>query len=282
MENVKPARRKRKRASTATIGVVLVVVFVGAGLLSLVWVYKDPFLPNFMALRQGPSLTNPLGTDNLGRDMLSRMMVGARITLTISLLSCAVATLIGTFLGLLSGYFGGLLDRVSTVITDVSLAFPYLLLAVTVVGALGPGTLSVVLALSIWLTPAYIRLVRATTMAVRNRDFVHAAVALGAGDMRIVASHVLPNVLAPIIVLTTLNLARAILAEAGLSFLGIGVQPPAPSWGTMIAQGREYLRASPHMAVVPGLAVAGLVIGFNLLGDAMRDALDPKAKKSFK
>jgi len=233
-----------------------------------------------LALRlSGPTGAHWFGLDELGRDIFARVLVGARISLLVGLVVVGVSSTIGIALGSLAGYFGGGIDEVISRVIDVLLAFPGLLLAIALVAVLGPSLTNVVLALSVIGWVGYARLVRGQVLRARELDFVQAAKALGASTPRILARHVIPTTLPAVGVQATLGMGGAILAEAALSFLGLGVQPPTPSWGTMLNYGRAHLLDAPHLTIFPGLAIAILVLGFNFLGDGLRDALDPATQR---
>jgi peptide/nickel transport system permease protein len=236
----------------------------------------DPLEMNPPHLLEAPSVSHWLGTDEFGRDILSRVIWGARISLYVGSIAVSIAVLAGVSLGLVSGFYGGLLDDVIARLMDVVFAFPSILLALGIVGALGPGLTNTMLAIGIVYTPVYVRLTRGMTLSIRQREFVVAATLCGASDLRIVRGHILPNVAAPLIVQGSLSLSLAILAEASLSFLGLGTQPPDPSWGTMVNTGQRLIELSPWPVVFPGLAIIVAVLGFNLLGDGIRDAFDPR------
>jgi peptide/nickel transport system permease protein len=240
-----------------------------------------PYDPSAQALAQrlaAPSAAHPFGLDELGRDILSRLLSGARISLLVGLAVVSVSSLVGMTLGSIAGYFGGSLDDLISRAIDILMAFPGILLAIALVAVLGPSLTNVVLALSVIGWVGYARLVRGQALRAREFEYVQAARALGAGPARIVARHVLPTAFPVVIVQATLGMAGAIIAEASLSFLGLGVQPPTPSWGTMLDAGRSHLFDAPHLTVFPGLAIAILVLGFNFLGDGLRDRIDPKAR----
>ena len=236
----------------------------------------DPFAQNLYERLQPPSLANPFGTDDFGRDVLSRVVHGARISLRVGVTAVLIALIVGVPIGLASGYWGGALDQALMRAMDLMLAFPSILLAIAIVSILGPGLENAMLAVGIVAVPQYARLVRASALAVRGKDYVQAVRALGARDFQILFFSVLPNCLTPLIVQSTLGLATAILDAAGLSFLGLGAQPPTPEWGAMLTGGRELVLRAPWVLTFPGLAIFSTVLAFNLLGDGLRDALDPR------
>ncbi|MGC4892894.1 ABC transporter permease [Micromonospora sp. DT31] len=223
-----------------------------------------------------PSGAHPFGTDELGRDVLSRVLVAARVSLQVGAVSVGIALVAGVTLGLFAGYYGGWLDSVLMRGMDVLFAFPVLLLAVAIVAVLGPGLLTAMVAIGVVYTPIFARITRAGVLSVREQVFVRAAVSIGASDLRIMRRHVLPNIAAPLIVQTSLSLAFAILSEAALSFLGLGIQPPAPAWGRMLFDGRGFVTDAWWLGVFPGAAIFLTVLAFNLVGDALRDVLDPR------
>ena len=257
------------KAGAVIVGVAVVLAIVGP--------FITPFDPSTqqLALRlEGPTLTHWLGLDELGRDVLSRVLTGARISLVVGLVVVCVSATIGTMLGAIAGYFGGRVDEIVSRMIDILLAFPGLLLAIAFVAVLGPSLVNVVLALSIIGWVGYARLVRGQVLRVRELEYVLAARAAGATTRRILLRHLVPAVLPAVSVQATLAMGGAILSEASLSFLGLGVQPPTPSWGTMLSYGRSHLLDAPHVTIFPGLAIAVLVLGFNFLGDGLRDRLD--------
>ncbi|HXW03813.1 MAG TPA: ABC transporter permease [Vicinamibacterales bacterium] len=257
-------------------GVVIVLLAVAAAAIGPALTPYDPAAQELARRLEGPSLAHPFGLDELGRDILARILAGARISLLVGLAVVSVSSLVGMTLGSIAGYFGGRVDDVISRVVDVLMAFPGILLAIALVAVLGPSLTNVVLALSVIGWVGYARLVRSQALRARELDFVQAARALGAGSPRVVVRHVLPTALPAVVVQATLGMAGAIIAEAALSFLGLGVQPPMPSWGTMLDAGRSHLFDAPHLTIFPGLSIAILVLGFNFLGDGLRDRVDPK------
>jgi peptide/nickel transport system permease protein len=256
-------------------GAVIVAIAVLAAVVGPLIAPFDPANQELALRLSGPTSTHWFGLDELGRDIFARVLVGARISLLVGLVVVGVSSTIGIALGSVAGYFGGAIDEAISRVIDILLAFPGLLLAIALVAVLGPSLTNVVLALSVIGWVGYARLVRGQVLRARELDFVQAAKALGASTPRILARHVIPTTLPAVSVQVTLGMGGAILAEAALSFLGLGVQPPTPSWGTMLNYGRGHLLDAPHLTIFPGLAIAILVLGFNFLGDGLRDALDP-------
>jgi peptide/nickel transport system permease protein len=236
----------------------------------------DPAAQELPMRLDGPTLAHPFGLDELGRDILARVMAGARISFAVGLAVVIVSAGVGTLLGAIAGYFGGILDDLIGRVTDILLAFPGLLLAIALVAVLGPSLGNVLLALTLIGWVGYARLVRGQVLRAREFEYVQAARALGASTPRVLACHVIPSAIPAVVVQATLGMAGAIVGEAALSFLGLGVQPPTPSWGTMLNGGRAHLLDAPHLTIFPGLAIALLVLGFNFLGDGLRDLADPK------
>jgi peptide/nickel transport system permease protein len=271
--------RQFKRSPAALTGLLLIVVFLLTAALAPLIAPHDPTAFSLGQQLAAPSLTYPLGTDELGRDILSRLLWGARITLLITLGAVTLALVIGTVLGILAGYQGAWSDTLIMRVMDILLAMPGFLLAIAIIAALGVGTLNVIIAVGIYSIPGFARVARGSTLSIKQQDYVLAARALGAPDGRIMWHHVLPNVTPPLLVQTTLRLATAILTASGLSFLGLGPQPPTPEWGAMLSTGRNYITSSPQLATIPGLAILLVTFGFNLLGDGLRDALDPRLKR---
>jgi peptide/nickel transport system permease protein len=268
--------RQLRRNRGAMMGLALLCVLGLCAVFAPVLAPNDPVQQHYDALLLPPGPKYLLGTDHYGRDILSRLLYGARISLPVGLVSIAIGASVGTLLGLVSGYLGGLLDGIILRIIDVMLAFPGILLALAVVAILGPNLFNVMLAVGISTIPSYTRVVRGSVLSSKQNLYVDAARVVGATSKRIMILHILPNVLAPIVVLSTLSLAGAILGVAGLSFLGLGAQPPTPEWGAMLSAGREVLRRAWWPSTFPGLAIMTAVLSINLLGDALRDALDPR------
>jgi ABC-type dipeptide/oligopeptide/nickel transport system permease subunit len=269
-------RLRRDRAAMVggwcTVALVLVALFAPA-----ISPY-DPIRVNMRERLQGPTAKHLLGTDQFGRDILSRIMHGTRISLTVGLISVGIGLGVGTTLGLLAGFYRRL-DYPITGLMDVFLSFPQILLAIAIVAALGPGIFNAMIAVGIGAVPAFTRLTRSSVLSIREHDYVEAARALGASNPRIILRYVLPNCFSPLVVLGTLSLATAILSAAILSFLGLGARPPMPEWGAMAAEGRGFIAQFPHIATFPSLAIFVVVLCFNLLGDGLRDALDPRLKE---
>jgi peptide/nickel transport system permease protein len=268
--------KRLRKQRLALIGGSVLLLLVLVALLAPLLAPHDPLAQDLYNRLQPPSLEHPMGTDDFGRDILSRIIFGARISLRIGLVAITAALAVGTVLGLWAGYWGGAIDTVIMRLMDLLLAFPSILLAIAVVAVTGPGIDNAIMAVSVVLIPQFARLVRSSVLSVREMAYVEAARALGAGQARILFVSVLPNCMAPIIVQTTLSLGTAILDAAGLSFLGLGAQPPMPEWGAMLAGGRELLLEAPWVMTFPGLAIFAVVLALNLFGDGLRDALDPK------
>ena len=260
----------------ALIGLALVLVLVLTATLAPWLAVHDPTRQSLIEKRARPGAKYLLGADEFGRDILSRVIYGSRVALLVGVVSVLIALAGGLVLGTAAGFTGGWLDTVVMRVVEILLAFPYLLLALAIVAMLGPGVLNTTLAVGIWGVPAVTRMVRGSVLALRETEYVGAARALGAPAPAVLRRHVLPNVLPGLVVYATLFMANAILLEAALSFLGLGVQPPTASWGLMVSTGRDVLLVAPHVATVPGLAIMVAVLGFNLVGDGLRDALDPR------
>jgi peptide/nickel transport system permease protein len=273
------AARSLRRNLLASSALVLLLAVVGAAALAPYLPLPDPDTVE-TASRLRPVLTagHVLGTDEFGHDMLSRLAWGARISLLAGVATAALALAIGLLVGVLSGYYGGWLENVLGRLTDIMMAFPYVLLAIAIVAGLGPGLRNAMLAIGIVGYPLYARLARGVVLSVREREFVEAARALGAGDGVVLLRHVLPHLVSPVVVTFSLDVGAKILATAGLSFLGLGTQPPTADWGSMLATGRQFVILSPHVVLLPGLAIFVVVLALNLVGDALRDLLDPRAR----
>jgi len=274
-----PGRRALSRLArrpAAMIGLVVVVFFVVVAVFAPLVAPFDPLQTSWTAVRKAPSAAHVFGTDELGRDVLSRVIFGARASLLAGLVSVCISLTLGVPIGLLAGYAGRWPDALISRFTDAMLATPFLILAIALAAFLGPSLTNAMIAIGISATPIFIRLTRAQVLAVKVEDYIEAARAVGNSHLRIALRHVLPNVVPPLIVQATLAIAAAVIAEASLSFLGLGQQPPAPSWGSMLNTAKNYVENAPWMAVWPGLSIFLLVLSFNLLGDGLRDALDPR------
>ena len=272
------AWRRLLRRRGAMLGLAIVLLFIAMALLAAWIAPYDPIATSWKAVRKAPSAVYVFGTDELGRDVFSRVVWGARASLLAGLVSVSISMALGVPIGLLAGYVGGWTDAAVSRLTDAMLAVPFLILAIALAAFLGPSLSNAMVAIGVSATPVFIRLTRAQVLAVKVEDYVEAARAVGNPHWRIALRHVLPNVLPPLIVQATLAIAAAIIAEASLSFLGLGQQPPAPSWGSMLNTAKNYVDNAPWMAIWPGLSIFLLVLSFNLLGDGLRDALDPRHK----
>jgi peptide/nickel transport system permease protein len=275
-----PARRALRRLlkrRTAVFGLIIVMLMVVLAIFAPWMAPFDPLATSFATVRKAPGNTHWFGTDEVGRDLLSRVIWGGRASLTAGVISVSIAVGVGVPLGMLAGYVGGILDAVVSRITDAMLAIPFLILAIALAAFLGPSLSNAMIAIGITATPIFVRLSRGQVLTVRAEEYVEAARAVGNPPLRILLRHILPNILPPVIVQATLAVAAAIIAEASLSFLGLGQQPPAPSWGSMLNTAQRFLTQAPWMAIYPGLAIFTTVLAFNLLGDGLRDALDPKS-----
>jgi peptide/nickel transport system permease protein len=269
------ALRGMARSPSAVTGLVVIVCFIALAALAPLIVPYDPVATNWSLVRKAPSAIHWFGTDDLGRDILSRVITGARASLLAGLISVVIALGIGVPLGLLAGYLGGFVDGLISRFTDAMLACPFLVLAIALAAFLGPSLGNAMIAIGVTTTPIFIRLTRGQVMTVKVEEYVEAARALGNSPLRIACVHILPNILPALLVQITLSIAAAIIAEAALSFLGLGQQPPAPSWGSMLNASQRFLTTAPWMALWPGLAIFLVVLSFNLLGDGLRDALEP-------
>jgi len=266
------------RNRSATLGLALIALIVIVALIGPALAPYDPLVPTPLERLKGPSSAHWFGTDSLGRDILSRVIYGSRISLAIGLISVTISLVPGTLLGLLAGYFRGKLDSLIMRLMDVLLAFPAILLAIFITAILGPSLPNTMIAVGIVYIPHYARIVRSSVLSLREQLFIQAIGHLGGSHGRIIRGHILPNSLPPIIVYATLGMGTAVLQAAALGFLGLGAQPPQPEWGAMLSEGRQYIQLAPHVAAFPGAAILFLVLGFNLFGDGLRDALDPSLR----
>lgn len=273
MKNV----RKFLRNPTAVVGLVILVTLILIAVIGPFFV-QDPFAQLPSNKLQGPSMTHLLGTDDFGRDILARIVVGARYSLTSGIFAVALGLVGGLLMGTLSGYYGGLLDHIIMTICDILLSFPSVLLAMSIVMVIQPGVYTPMVAVGLSSVPTFARLVRAQFMSLKTNSYIEAVRSSGAGDMRIIFRHLLPNSMGPIIVQATLRMGSSIMLASTLGFLGLGAQPPTPEWGSMLSFARNYIWTAPHMAIVPGMAICVTVIAVNLLGDALRDFLDPRTR----
>ena len=270
--------RQLTKNKTALVGLALVAALGFLAVIGPTISPHNPLAPQPLVRLQGPSWAHPFGTDSLGRDILSRVIYGSRISMVIGLIAVSISLVPGTVLGLLAGYFSRRVDEPIMRVMDVLLAFPAILLAIFITAILGPSLINTMIAVGIVYVPHYARIVRSAVLSLKEQLFVEAVHSLGGSTLRIVARHVLPNTLPPIIVYATLGMGTAVLQAAALGFLGLGAQPPMPEWGAMLSEGRQYIQLAPHVAGFPGLAIFTLVLGFNLFGDGLRDILDPSLR----
>ncbi len=273
------AWRRFLRFKPAVAGLVLIAFIALLAIFAPLVSPYDPYAIDTTTRGAAPSLAHPFGIDEVGRDMLSRAIYGSRVAMLVGLSATGISLIIGVLIGATAGYFGGFVDALLSRIVDALIAFPLLVLLIAMAAALGPSLRNVIIIIGVTVWGQYARVVRAEVLSLREREFVTAARTVGATDGRIIVRHIIPNVLGPIIVLASLSVAGIILLEAALSFLGLGVQPPTPSWGSMLSAGRTYILTYPHIALFPGLAIVVTVLGFNLLGDGLRDALDPRGNR---
>ncbi len=268
-----------KKNRLAIFGLVILILLI------LMAIFADILAPygydeqNLQNTFQTPNLEHPFGTDEFGRDILSRIIYGSRISLQVGIIAVGIAVIIGGFLGAVAGYFSGKVDNIIMRCMDVLLSIPQMLLAISIVAALGNSLANLMIAVGVSSIPQYARIVRASVISIKNQEFVESAKATGSNDLRIIFKHVIPNCLAPVIVQATLGIGLAILTAAGLSFIGLGIKPPTPEWGAMLSGGRMYIRDYPHLTLFPGIAIVVTIFAFNVLGDGLRDALDPKLKQ---
>lgn len=290
-ENTKQTNKKRsqwrevwrmlKKNKMPLVGLGILVILVLLALFAdVIADYDTVVIKQNLANRlKGPSAEHWLGTDEFGRDIFARLVHGARVSLKVGIIAVGISIILGGILGALAGFYGGRIDNIIMRIMDVFLAVPSILLAIAIVSALGPSIINLMVAISISSVPRYARIVRASVLSIRDQEFVEAARAIGANNARIIFRHIIPNSLAPVIVQGTLGVASAILSTAGLSFIGLGIQPPAPEWGSMLSGGRQYLRYAWWVTTFPGVAIMITILSLNLLGDGLRDALDPRLKQ---
>jgi peptide/nickel transport system permease protein len=271
-------RRLLNNKSVVIGGLIVLIVILCAIFASRLSPY-DPYLMDMTKRLQEPNQEHVLGTDQFGRDLLSRIIYGSIVSLQVGIIAVGLSMVIGTFLGLIAGYYGGWIDRIIMRIVDIFLAFPIILLAIAFVAALGPSVKNVMLALGMVYWTQYARVVRSSVLSIKEEEYILAAITTGASDLRIILTQILPNSLAPIIVMATQGLGTAIISESTLSFLGLGVQPPTASWGSILSFGLKFLRDAPYLSVFPGLAIMITVLGFNLLGNGIRDVTDPKLNR---
>lgn len=281
VELVAPKAKSRvwsrlRRNPSAIVGLIVVGFFVALAVLAPVLPIADPLQTSWTAIRKAPSAQYLMGSDDIGRDVLSRMIWGAQASLMAGVISVIIAVIVGVPIGLMAGYFGGWVDLVISRFTDALLAMPFLIMAIALAAFLGPSLTNAMIAIGLSATPVFVRLTRGQVLAVKTEDYVEGARSIGLGHVDIMSRYILPNIVPPIIVQSTLTVATAIIAEASLSFLGLGQQAPAPSWGSMLNVAKNFLSQAPWMAIYPGAAIFLVVIGFNLLGDGLRDALDPR------
>lgn len=272
------AGRRLVKNRIGLLGIIFIGILVFVAIFAPYIAPHDPLQQNIMMRYQAPSSEHILGTDEMGRDILSRIIYGSRISLQVGLFSIGLALVIGVFLGILAGYYGGIWDMLIMRAMDIMLAFPSILLAIAIVAILGPQLRNAMLAIGIINIPRFARIIRSSALSIKESEYIAAAKMMGASDVRIIFNHLLPNAMAPLIIQTTLSIATAILEAAALSFLGLGAQPPTPEWGAMLSDARSSLQRAPWVATFPGIAIILGVLGFNLLGDGLRDALDPKMK----
>lgn len=271
--------RRLKMSKSAMFGLTVIIILIICAIFAPLIAPYDPTAMNIRERLQGPSTKHFLGTDNFGRDIFSRIIFGSRISLYVGFVAVGIGAVFGGIIGAVGGYFGGKLDNLIMRFMDVLLAIPRIILAIAIVGVFGTSLTNVMVAVGISILPRYARVVRASVLSYREEEFVEAAKAIGASDLRIIFENILPNSMAPIIVQSTLGIAKAILSAATLSFLGLGIQPPTPEWGSMLSAGRQFLRTAPHLTIFPGLAIVIVVISLNMFGDGLRDSLDPKMRQ---
>lgn len=278
LESIRSFSEKFFHNKIAVVGAAIVMMYVFVALFAPILAPYDPYEIQLDSKLESPSWEHWMGTDDKGRDILSRIIYGSRLSMGVGFAAVLFGSFFGIIMGLVAGYYGGWVDSVISRVLDVMLAFPGILLALAIISALGPSLFNVTVAVGVFSVPLFARIARGSTMELRHLEYIDAVRSLGAHDGIIIFRHIFPNILSPLIIQGTLRLATAILSAAGLSFLGLGAQPPSSEWGTMLSSGRDFLFSAPYVAIFPGLAIALLVMGFNLFGDGLRDALDPRMK----
>lgn len=273
--------RRLKQNKMAMFGLFVMILLVLCAIFAdVIADYEEVVIKQDLPKRlEGPSKEHWFGVDEYGRDIFARIVHGARVSLQVGIVAVGIALIIGGFLGAIAGYYGGIVDDIIMRVMDIFLAIPSMLLAIAIVAALEPNLFNLMLAVGISSVPGYARIVRASVLSIRDQEFIEAARAIGANDFRIIFKHIIPNALAPVIVQGTLGVAGAILSAAGLSFIGLGIQPPAPEWGAMLSSGRKYMRNAWHVTTFPGIAIMITILALNMLGDGLRDALDPRLRQ---
>lgn len=279
LDSLKTFSKRLLKNKAAVVGGVIIFIIILVGLIGPYLLKTDPNAQNIINKLQPPSKEHWFGTDNFGRDIFTRIIYGTSLTLKVGFLSVFLGGFVGVILGVISGYYGGIIDTITMRVMDVLLAFPGILLALAVVSVLGGSLRNVIIAVGVFSVPAFARIVRGSTLQVKKLEYIDAIRALGATDIRIIFKHILPNIMSPIIVQATMRIATAILTASGLAFLGLGAPPPTPEWGAMLSDGRTYLHNASHMVLFPGMMIVIVVLAFNIFGDGLRDALDPKMKQ---
>lgn len=279
VEAFKTFSKRLLKNKAAVVGGLVILAIILIGIFGPLFLKTDPNAQNLMNKLQPPSKEHWFGTDNFGRDIFTRIIFGTQLTLKVGFTSVFIGGVIGVVLGIVAGYYGGIVDTITMRLMDVLLAFPGILLALAIVSVLGGSLTNVIIAVGIFSVPAFARIVRGSTLQVKKLEYIDAVKALGASDLRIIFVHILPNIMSPIIVQATMRIATAILTASGLAFLGLGAQPPDPEWGAMLNEGRTYMQKASHMVMFPGMMIVTVVLAFNIFGDGLRDALDPKMKQ---
>ncbi|WP_107943628.1 nickel transporter permease [Metasolibacillus sp. FSL H7-0170] len=279
VEAFKTFSKRLLKNKAAVVGGLIILFIILVGIFGPMFLKTDPNAQNLVNKLQPPSKDHWFGTDNFGRDIFTRIIFGTQLTLKVGFLSVFIGGVIGVVLGIVAGYYGGLVDTITMRLMDILLAFPGILLALAIVSVLGGSLTNVIIAVGIFSVPAFARIVRGSTLQVKKLEYIDAVKALGASDGRIIFLHILPNIMSPIIVQATMRIATAILTASGLAFLGLGAQPPEPEWGAMLNEGRTYMHNASHMVMFPGMMIVIVVLAFNIFGDGLRDALDPKMKQ---